>query len=128
MHPAGLAAFERRTADKSAIYEHGKKPEAFDADLEAAFKSHRSPWDFFELRPKGTAHVELPGDVGETGKNPPRTTVETDRRFRKGRAVALIATSQFLCNHRRLNLESSSQLQRRIGAGCFSNVVSQYWS
>ncbi len=53
MHPAGIAAFERRTADKSAIYAYENKPEAFDADLEAAFRSNPSAWDFFELQPNG---------------------------------------------------------------------------
>ncbi|MBK7706252.1 MAG: YdeI/OmpD-associated family protein [Acidobacteria bacterium] len=53
MKPAGIAAFERRTEDKSAIYAYENKPTAFDADLEALFRANPSAWEFFERQPNG---------------------------------------------------------------------------
>jgi uncharacterized protein YdeI (YjbR/CyaY-like superfamily) len=53
MKPAGISAFERRSEDKSAIYAYENKPTAFDADLEAVFRSNPSAWEFFERQPTG---------------------------------------------------------------------------
>lgn len=47
MQPVGLDAFEKRKADKSAIYSYENKPEKFDNDLENKFQNHRDAWIHF---------------------------------------------------------------------------------
>ena len=53
MHPAGLAAFEARTAARSNVYAHEQSGEraAFDAAQEARFREHAAAWAFFESQP-----------------------------------------------------------------------------
>jgi uncharacterized protein YdeI (YjbR/CyaY-like superfamily) len=52
MHPAGLAAFEARGDDRSAIssYEQRRNPE-FDRAQRATFESNLAAWAWFESRP-----------------------------------------------------------------------------
>ncbi len=48
MRPAGLAAFERRSDDRSRIYAYERRAEAkFDAAAEKEFRANRKAWDFF---------------------------------------------------------------------------------
>jgi uncharacterized protein YdeI (YjbR/CyaY-like superfamily) len=49
MHPAGLAAFEKRDGDRSAIYayEQRKNPK-LPRDLEKRFQEDAAAWDFFQ--------------------------------------------------------------------------------
>lgn len=48
MWPAGLAAFERRRQDKTAVYSYERRGEArFDKDQMALFKKNRVAWEFF---------------------------------------------------------------------------------
>lgn len=50
--PAGIRAFERRSAKKSAIYAYENRESAvFDAESEREFKRHRAAWCFFESCP-----------------------------------------------------------------------------
>ena len=51
MHPAGLAAFEKRIEHKSEIYSYENKPERLSDDYEIMFKSHAKAWEFFKLQP-----------------------------------------------------------------------------
>jgi uncharacterized protein YdeI (YjbR/CyaY-like superfamily) len=48
MRPAGLAAFERRTDARSAIYAYENRPKAFDAASERAFRKQAKAWRFWE--------------------------------------------------------------------------------
>ena len=49
---AGRAAFERRSAAKTAIYSYeNRDATAFDAESERAFRKHRKAWAWFEARP-----------------------------------------------------------------------------
>jgi uncharacterized protein YdeI (YjbR/CyaY-like superfamily) len=47
MAPAGLAAFEKRSEERSAIYSYENRPEKFDPEMEAQFKKHIDAWEFF---------------------------------------------------------------------------------
>lgn len=50
MHPAGIAAFEKRKELKSEIYSYENKPEKLTSEYEILFKSHTKAWDFFQLQ------------------------------------------------------------------------------
>lgn len=52
MHPAGLAAFEARTDDRSAIYSYEQRHQAkLDDDLERQFRANAEAWEYFQSRP-----------------------------------------------------------------------------
>jgi uncharacterized protein YdeI (YjbR/CyaY-like superfamily) len=52
--PAGLAAWERRTAKRSAIYSYEQRHEAvFDPALERRFRAATRAWAFFAAQPPG---------------------------------------------------------------------------
>ncbi|ANY69533.1 bacteriocin-protection protein [Paenibacillus sp. BIHB 4019] len=50
MHPAGLAAYERRKEAKSAVYAYEQKPEhiALAPAEEAAFREQEAAWSYFQ--------------------------------------------------------------------------------
>jgi len=50
MHPAGLAAFEKRNDQKSAIYSYENRPEKLHPDYENLIKLHPKAWEFFRLQ------------------------------------------------------------------------------
>lgn len=47
MTPAGMAAFERRTENKSAVYSYENRPEKLDQELEMRFQENSKAWNFF---------------------------------------------------------------------------------
>jgi uncharacterized protein YdeI (YjbR/CyaY-like superfamily) len=47
MFPEGLAAFERRKAEKSAVYSFEQKNIAFSAEFEKIFKKNKNAWTYF---------------------------------------------------------------------------------
>ena len=51
MFPAGLAAFEKRKEQKSAIYSYENKPEKLTSEYELAFKAHPKAWANFQSQP-----------------------------------------------------------------------------
>jgi uncharacterized protein YdeI (YjbR/CyaY-like superfamily) len=52
MKPAGLAAFEARSEERSAIYSYERRNEAaFEPDQEARFRANEAAWAWFEARP-----------------------------------------------------------------------------
>jgi uncharacterized protein YdeI (YjbR/CyaY-like superfamily) len=52
MRPAGVAAFERRTEDRTAIYSHERREAAaFDSEQERAFKADEGAWAWFQDQP-----------------------------------------------------------------------------
>lgn len=54
VEPAGLAAFERRSEKKSAIYAYEQRDAAaFDADFERRFRAQKTAWKFFQAQPPG---------------------------------------------------------------------------
>jgi uncharacterized protein YdeI (YjbR/CyaY-like superfamily) len=53
MHPAGLAAFERRRPDRTGTYSYEMAKAAFDPEMEEAFRKKKRAWAFFEAQPAG---------------------------------------------------------------------------
>src|SRR5689334_5944383 len=54
MWPAGLRAFEARTADNSEIYSHEQRGNvAFTAEEEAQFQADATAWAYWQARPAG---------------------------------------------------------------------------
>ena len=50
MTPAGLAAFENRTENRSAIYSYENRPEKLDPELESRFLKNQKAWQFFSTQ------------------------------------------------------------------------------
>lgn len=50
MHPAGIAAFEKRTEKKSGIYSYENRPKKLDKNSEMKFKANKKAWKFFETQ------------------------------------------------------------------------------
>lgn len=48
----GLAAFEKRTENRSGIYSYEQRPETFDPAVEKQFKANKKAWAFFEASPR----------------------------------------------------------------------------
>jgi uncharacterized protein YdeI (YjbR/CyaY-like superfamily) len=51
MRPAGLAAFEARSADKSGIYSHEQRIETLEAAHEKLLRKNRAAWTFYQAQP-----------------------------------------------------------------------------
>src|SRR4051812_22966411 len=52
MRPAGMAAFERRSADKSGVYSFERREEAaFEPAQEQRFRANTQAWEFWETQP-----------------------------------------------------------------------------
>jgi len=52
MHPAGLAAFEKRDGDRSAIYSYEQRKSAkLPPAYEKEFRTHPDAWEFFRAQP-----------------------------------------------------------------------------
>lgn len=54
VHPAGLAAFERRAERKTGTYSYEQRGSArLDGALERRFRAHGAAWRYFQSRPPG---------------------------------------------------------------------------
>ncbi|MHB8837994.1 MAG: YdeI/OmpD-associated family protein [Gemmatimonadaceae bacterium] len=53
MTPAGLAAFARRTPERSGIYSFENDPPEFSPEFATRFRKARRAWAFFESQPPG---------------------------------------------------------------------------
>jgi uncharacterized protein YdeI (YjbR/CyaY-like superfamily) len=53
MTPAGLAAFARRTPERSGVYSFENDPVKFSAGFAKRFRSNRRAWAFFTVQPPG---------------------------------------------------------------------------
>ena len=51
MQPAGLTAFEARTANRSGIYSYEQRPADLPERYARVLKPHRAAWDFFRAQP-----------------------------------------------------------------------------
>jgi uncharacterized protein YdeI (YjbR/CyaY-like superfamily) len=52
MHPAGLAAFEKRDSERSAIYSYEQRKTAkLTAEYEKKFRANTAAWKFFQSQP-----------------------------------------------------------------------------
>lgn len=52
MMPAGIAAFEKRKEEKSAIYAYENELKQFSDEFEKQFKNRAKAWEFFEKQAK----------------------------------------------------------------------------
>lgn len=50
MAPAGLAAYEKRSDARSAVYSYENRPEKFEPEMEARFKKNAVAWNFFSTQ------------------------------------------------------------------------------
>ena len=58
MHPAGLAAFERRRAERTASYSYEQRDRAeLDEAQRAAFRADARAWAWFQASPPGYRHM-----------------------------------------------------------------------
>jgi uncharacterized protein YdeI (YjbR/CyaY-like superfamily) len=81
MRPAGLAAFEARSEDRSAIYAYEQRHEArLTPDQERAFRANPRAWEFFQAQPpwyrKNTLWWVVSAKREETRARRLRTLVE----------------------------------------------------
>lgn len=54
VHPAGLAAFEKRRDDRSAIYSYEQRKTAeLPEEYERRFRENTAAWEFFQSQPPG---------------------------------------------------------------------------
>jgi uncharacterized protein YdeI (YjbR/CyaY-like superfamily) len=51
MAPAGLAAYGRRTAERSGIYSFERDAAHFEPDQERVFRKNKKAWEFFQAQP-----------------------------------------------------------------------------
>ncbi len=59
MQPAGLRAFEQRTADNSSIYAYENAPRELTADAEKKFRAKKNAWTFFSEQPPSYRRVAI---------------------------------------------------------------------
>ena len=60
MTPAGLAAFEQRADERSAIYSYEQRREAqLEPEQDARFRAHACAWEWFESRPPSYRRAAL---------------------------------------------------------------------
>jgi uncharacterized protein YdeI (YjbR/CyaY-like superfamily) len=58
MHPAGLAAFQRRDGDRSEIYSYEQRKKAeLPAAYKRKFRDHSEAWKFFQAQPPGYQRI-----------------------------------------------------------------------
>ena len=51
MQPAGLKAFEKRTAERTGVYSYERAHAKLNPAAERAFRANRAAWEFWESRP-----------------------------------------------------------------------------
>jgi uncharacterized protein YdeI (YjbR/CyaY-like superfamily) len=57
MHPAGIAAFEARTDERTGIYSHEQREAAkLTRPQERQFRANRRAWRYFQAQPAGYRH------------------------------------------------------------------------
>lgn len=57
MAPAGLAAYAKRSPERSGIYSFERQTAQFDPEQERTFRKQKKAWEFFETQPKGYRQV-----------------------------------------------------------------------
>jgi uncharacterized protein YdeI (YjbR/CyaY-like superfamily) len=92
MRPAGKAAFEARTAEKTAVYSYEREHAAFEYDQLERFRADEAAWAFFQAQPPSYRRTVT---YWVTSAKRPETR---ERRFgtlleasRAGRRAALLA-------------------------------------
>jgi uncharacterized protein YdeI (YjbR/CyaY-like superfamily) len=57
MHPAGLAAFEKRLDNRSEVYSYERANATLGDDFEKKFRANRKAWRFWESQPPGYRRI-----------------------------------------------------------------------
>ncbi|CAN5683990.1 YdeI/OmpD-associated family protein [soil metagenome] len=57
MHPAGVAAFERRSDERSRVYSHERANAKLGNAYEKEFRANKEAWAFWESRPPGYRRI-----------------------------------------------------------------------
>ena len=91
MRPAGLAAFEARTAEKTAIYSYEREAAVFTDEETARFRANEAAWADWERRPpsyrKAATHWVTDAKRAETRERRLATLIEDHAAARKPRAL-----------------------------------------
>jgi uncharacterized protein YdeI (YjbR/CyaY-like superfamily) len=53
MHAAGLAAYERRSPERTGIYSFENRPRELSPEYEKIFRQNKAAWKFFQEQPPG---------------------------------------------------------------------------
>jgi uncharacterized protein YdeI (YjbR/CyaY-like superfamily) len=53
MHPAGLAAFEKRDPERTGVYAFENEPATLSPAYEKKFRQNKKAWEFFQKQPPG---------------------------------------------------------------------------
>jgi uncharacterized protein YdeI (YjbR/CyaY-like superfamily) len=92
MHPAGLAAFERRDRGREEQYSYENDAWALDAASEEAFRADDRAWAFFQAQPPGYRRTAswwvMSAKRDETRRRRLATLIEDSR---QGRRLGLLA-------------------------------------
>jgi uncharacterized protein YdeI (YjbR/CyaY-like superfamily) len=60
MHPAGIAAFEARTPEKTGVYTYENRHAAkLDTEHEEEFRANERAWEFFQRQPPGYRQMAI---------------------------------------------------------------------
>jgi uncharacterized protein YdeI (YjbR/CyaY-like superfamily) len=59
MQPSGVSAFERRTADRSAIYAYENAPKELPPEAAARFQANKAAWKYFNEQPPSYRRVAI---------------------------------------------------------------------
>jgi uncharacterized protein YdeI (YjbR/CyaY-like superfamily) len=92
MHPAGVAAFERRSKERSKSYSYERANAKLNASYEKRFRARKGAWAFWESQPPGyrrTATWWVVSAKREETRERRLTTLIEDSA--KGRRIGLLA-------------------------------------
>lgn len=59
MMPSGIAAFNKRTPEKTGIYNFENEPKILSPELELHFKANMKAWDYFSAQPPGYKKLNI---------------------------------------------------------------------
>ncbi|HJW92215.1 MAG TPA: YdeI/OmpD-associated family protein [Thermoanaerobaculia bacterium] len=59
MQPAGLRAFEARTAKKSGVYAYENAPKELAPEYEKTFRANKKAWEYFNAQPPGYRRLAI---------------------------------------------------------------------
>jgi uncharacterized protein YdeI (YjbR/CyaY-like superfamily) len=94
MRPAGLAAFEARTAERTGIYSHEQARVRLDPEYERELRATPAAWEFWQSRPPGYRRTAtwwvMSAKREETRRRRLATLVDDSA---NGRTIALLTRS-----------------------------------
>lgn len=76
MKPQGVAAFEKRSESKSAIYSFENEAKSLDPVYEKLFRANKTAWDFFSSQPPGYQKLNIYRVMSAKQENTQRSRLE----------------------------------------------------